>query len=128
MTKRILNVDDDPTIRTLVREILLASRFDVLTACDGFDALKLLEAEPRPVRLDAIILDVEMPGMSGLDLLTRLKLHRDTQDIPVIMLTCQTAPEDVMSGYNVGAAYYITKPFTREQLLYGLNLVGAGEK
>jgi DNA-binding response OmpR family regulator len=124
VAKRVMNVDDDPTIRTLVREILLASGFEVLTAEDGVKALELLEAETKPIRLDAIILDVEMPGMSGLDVLTRLKLHRDTEKIPVIMLTCQSAPEDVMSGYNVGAAYYITKPFTREQLLYGLNLVG----
>jgi DNA-binding response OmpR family regulator len=123
--KRILNVDDDPMIRTLVREILQAAQYEVTSASDGFEAFKLIDAEPRPIGLSAVILDVEMPGMSGLDVLTRLKVHSDTQNIPVIMLTCQSAPEDFMTGYNIGAAYYITKPFTREQLLYGLNLVGA---
>lgn len=125
MAKRILNVDDDPTIRSLVRDILIASSYEVVTASDGFEALKLLEQEPRPVEINCIILDVEMPGMSGLDVLTRLRLHQETANIPVIMLTCQSNPEDVMEGYNVGASYYITKPFTPQQLLYGLSLVGA---
>jgi two-component system cell cycle response regulator len=118
--KRILNVDDDPTIRSLVRDILLASNFDVVSAADGYEALKLIEH----TEVSAIILDVEMPGMSGLDVLTRLRLHQKTSEIPVIMLTCQSNPEDVMEGYNVGASYYITKPFTPDQLLYGLSLVG----
>jgi len=124
MQKRIMNVDDDPTIRSLVRDILLAANFDVLSASDGFEALKLVDQEPRPITLSCIVLDVEMPGMSGLDVLTRLRLHQDTANIPVIMLTCQSNPEDVMDGYNVGANYYITKPFTPQQLLYGLELVG----
>ena len=124
MSKKILNVDDDPTIRMLVREILQAANFEVVSAGDGYEALKLVDAEPRPVGLSCIILDVEMPGMSGLDVLTRLKLHSDTQNVPVVMLTCQSTPEDFMQGYNLGAAYYITKPFTREQLLYGLNMIG----
>lgn len=124
MVKKILNVDDDPLIRTLVREILLAANFEVISASDGFEALQLIEKEPKPLDLACVILDVEMPGMSGLDVLTRLRLHTETQDVPVIMLTCQSAPEDVMTGYNVGASYYITKPFTPQQLMYGLNLVG----
>lgn len=124
MQKRIMNVDDDPMIRSLVRDILLASNFDVMSASDGFEALRLIESEPRPITLDCIILDVEMPVMSGLDVLTRLRLHQDTSNIPVIMLTCQSNPEDVMEGYNGGASYYITKPFTPQQLLYGLELVG----
>lgn len=124
MAKRIMNVDDDPTIRALVRDILLASAFDVVTASDGFEALKLIEQEPKPMDLSCIILDVEMPGMSGLDVLTRLRLHQETANIPVIMLTCQSNPEDVLDGYNVGASYYITKPFTPDQLIHGLKLVG----
>ena len=124
MSKRIMNVDDDNTIRLLVREILQAANFEVTSAADGYEALKILDSEPKPVKYDCIILDVEMPGMSGLDVLTRLKLHAETQNIPVIMLTCQSTPEDVMQGYNLGAAYYITKPFTREQLLYGLTMAG----
>ena len=121
--QRILNVDDDPMVRNLVRTMLEASGFEVLSAENGTEAFKLIDQQERPIPLSCIILDVEMPGMNGFDILTRLKLHADTQNIPVIMLTCQSSPEDFMSGYNVGANYYITKPFTREQLLYGIKLV-----
>ncbi|MCB0360340.1 MAG: response regulator [Bdellovibrionales bacterium] len=123
MTKRILNVDDDPMIRELVRAILESSEFEVLSAENGTEAIELLEHEKRPIDLTCIVLDVQMPDMSGFDVLTRLKLHADTQNIPVIMLTCQSSPDDFMNGYNIGADYYITKPFTREQLIYGINLV-----
>ena len=123
MSQRILSVDDDPMIRNLVRAILEASSFNVLTAENGEDAFKIIDSESRPLDLACIILDVQMPGMNGFDVLTRLKLHTDTQKIPVIMLTCQSSPEDFVSGYNIGADYYITKPFTREQLLYGISLV-----
>lgn len=120
---KIMNVDDDPMIRNLVRTILEASSHEVISAADGPEALKLIGTAGSAAAVDCIILDVEMPGMSGFDILTRLKLHSETQNIPVIMLTCQSTPDDVMHGYNVGAAYYITKPFTREQLLYGIELV-----
>ena len=126
MSKRILSVDDDPMIRSLVRAILEASNFNVMVAESGSEAFKLLDTEERPIDLTCIILDVQMPGMSGFDVLTRLKLHADTQNIPVIMLTCQSSPEDFVSGYNIGADYYITKPFTREQLMYGISLVTSG--
>ena len=125
MSRRILSVDDDPMVRTLVRTILEASQFEVLSAASGTEAIKLLDGEERPIDISCIILDVQMPDMNGFDLLTRLKLHADTQNIPVIMLTCQGSNDDVMSGYNMGAQYYITKPFTREQLLKGINLVTA---
>lgn len=122
MAKRILNVDDDPMIRTLVRTILEASDFEVVSADCGTQAIEVLEKEERPIKFDCIIMDVQMPDMSGFDLLARLKLHADTQNIPVIMLTCQSSPDDFMTGYNTGADYYITKPFTREQLLSGIDL------
>jgi len=64
-----------------------------------------------------------MPGMNGLDVLTRLKLQPRTQSIPVLMLTGEDKAEDILAGYNVGADYYITKPFTRQQLMYGVELV-----
>lgn len=123
MTRKVLNVDDDVMIRTLVREILQSASYEVVSAADAFEALTLLEGESADPHFSCIVLDVEMPGMNGLDLLTRLKLHANTQNIPVIMLTCQASPEDFMTGYNIGASYYITKPFTREQLLFGIELV-----
>lgn len=122
---KIFNVDDDPMIRTLVREILEAEAFEVISAANGDEAFALLQSMEKPLTVGLFVLDVEMPGMSGLEIAAKLKTQAQTRNIPVIMLTCQSAPEDFMSGYNAGADYYITKPFTREQLLYGIKLVTA---
>lgn len=128
MSKRVLVVDDDPTIRNLVQAMLEAEGFTVVVAEDGQQGLEVLEKEPTPVGFNLIILDVVMPGMNGLDVLTRLKLAPRTQGIPVLMLTGEDKAEDILAGYNVGADYYITKPFTRQQLLYGIELVLDEEK
>lgn len=125
--KKIFIVDDDAMTRTIVRTMLEASGFEVVAASDGEDFFRLLEAESRPLNIFCIILDVQMPGMNGFDALTRLKLHSDSQNIPVIMLTCQAEPEDLLTGYQHGAEYYIPKPFTREQLLYGITMA-TGDK
>ncbi|MDD2941647.1 MAG: response regulator [bacterium] len=121
--KTILSVDDDPMIRNLVRVILEAEGYEVVSATDGTEAVKLLEVESAADLYNCVVLDIQMPGMNGFDVLTRMKLHAHSQNIPVIMLTCQSSTEDFMSGYQYGADYYITKPFTREQLLYGIKLV-----
>ena len=122
MTKRILSADDDPMVRNLVRAILEAEEFEVLAATNGEEAVQIIDRESRPIDLYCVLLDVEMPRMNGFDVLTRLRLHKETENIPVIMLTCQSNPEDLMTGYQFGADYYITKPFTREQLLHGIKL------
>ena len=72
---------------------------------------------------DMILLDVMLPGINGFEALRRL---RTSSQIPVLMLTGESTAEDIMAGYSVGADYYITKPFTRQQLIYGLNLVLGG--
>ena len=126
MRQRVLIVDDDPMIRNLVRSILEAEGFDIIEADDGKKGIELLDAEPRPIEFALIVLDVMMPEMNGLDVLTRLKLHSHTSSLPVLMLTGEDKAEDIMAGYTVGADYYITKPFTRQQLLFGINLVLKG--
>jgi DNA-binding response OmpR family regulator len=69
-----------------------------------------------------------MPEMSGLEVLERIKENTATGRLPVIMVTAKTNDDDVMSGYQYGADYYITKPFTAKQLMYGIELVlGKGE-
>jgi len=123
MEKKVLVVDDDQTIRDLVSSMLEAEGFSVTTAADGKEGVELLDSQPRPLDFSLIILDVCMPEMNGLDVITRLKLHPHTQSIPVLMLTGEDKAEDIMAGYSVGADYYITKPFTRQQLLFGLGIV-----
>ena len=126
MKQRVLIVDDDPMIRNLVRSILEAEGFDVIEADDGAKGIEILDAEPRPINISLVVLDVVMPRLNGLDTLTRLKLHSHTANLPVLMLTGEDKAEDIMAGYTVGADYYITKPFTRQQLLFGLTLVLKG--
>jgi DNA-binding response OmpR family regulator len=123
MSNRVLVIDDDPMIRGLVKAIVEEQGYVVIQAEDGKIGVEMLDQEPTPIDLKLIILDVMMPGMNGLDVLTRLKLHSHTATIPVLMLTGEDRAEDIMAGYSVGADYYLTKPFTRQQLLYGLNLV-----
>lgn len=123
MRKRILVIDDDPMIRGLVKAMLEAEGYEVVLAEDGLQGVEMIDAEPRPVDFCLIILDVVMPGMNGLEVLTRLKMQPHTEAIPVLMLTGESKAEDIMAGYSVGADYYITKPFTRQQLLFGLDLV-----
>ncbi|NLF24816.1 MAG: response regulator [Deltaproteobacteria bacterium] len=123
MNGRVLVVDDDPMIRGLVKAIVEDAGFTTVQAENGLLAVELLDREPRPINFCLMILDVVMPGMNGLDVLTRLKLHSHTSSLPVLMLTGEDKAEDIMAGYSVGADYYITKPFTRQQLLYGINLV-----
>lgn len=123
MGKRILTVDDDPMIRGLVQAILEQEGYIVVTADDGIKAIEILDNETQPIDFALVVLDVVMPGMNGLDVLTRMKLHNHTNKLPVLMLTGEDKADDIMAGYSVGADYYVTKPFTRQQLLYGLDLV-----
>ncbi len=64
-----------------------------------------------------------MPGMDGMQVLDHLKLDPKTASIPVVMVTARTQDEDVLAGYQSGAEYYITKPFTLRQVLYAIGLV-----
>ena len=78
--------------------------------------------------VDLVLLDIMMPEMSGMEVLQRIKDDAATGRLPVILVTAKTQDEDVLSGYQYGADYYITKPFTAKQLLYGIELIlGKGE-
>ena len=123
MTKKILAVDDDPMIRGLLREILTAQGYEVILADNGPAGLEALQQNDLMEGLSLIILDVVMPGLTGLEVLTRVKEGNLAPSIPVIMLTGEARTEDILDGYNKGADYYITKPFTRQQLMHGVTLV-----
>jgi DNA-binding response OmpR family regulator len=91
----------------------------VLSASSGLELLNMLKNQ-KP---DLIILDIMMPEMDGLEVLSRLKAVADTATLPVILLTAKVQYEDVLGGYKLGADYYITKPFTSTQLVNGINLL-----
>jgi DNA-binding response OmpR family regulator len=113
----IMVVDDEEEIVTVVRLMLEQKGFNVRCAYNGQQVLAGVE-EQKP---DLIILDVMMPEMDGLEVLRRLKGAPKTSSIPVIMLTALDQYENVLTGYKTGADHYITKPFTRTQLLAGIN-------
>lgn len=120
MARRFLAVDDDPMILHILVSILRSEGHEVVAAPHGEAAVAILEAEPRPVHFDMIVSDVMMPGMSGLDLLQRVKSSPDTVSIPFMLLTAENQDDDIMQGYACGADYYIPKPFTRQQLLFAV--------
>jgi len=117
--KTIMVVDDNPDIVTIVKTILEGKGYAVQCAYSGPEVFTRLE-EQKP---DLIILDIMLPQMDGLEVLTRLKGTPDTSSIPVILLTAKVQYEDVLGGYKLGADYYITKPFTSAQLINGINLL-----
>ena len=119
MADTILVVDDSEDVALISARMLSQRGFAVSTASDGQEALAMVRRQ-LPT---CILLDVMMPRMSGLQVLEALKADPATANIPVIMVTARTGDEDVLSGYQQGADYYITKPFTADELLYGVNLV-----
>jgi CheY-like chemotaxis protein len=117
--KTIMVVDDNPDIITIVRTILEGKGFNVLSASSGSECLEVLKSQ-KP---DLIVLDIMMPEMDGLEVLTRLKGMTEFNSVPVVLLTAKVQYEDVLGGYKLGADYYITKPFTSTQLINGINLL-----
>lgn len=110
--KTVIIVDDHIDLVTMLKSILVAEGYSVLSAYSGFDLFKLLEHRIP----DLILLDIMMPEMDGFEVLQRLKDNPVTSSIPVIFLTAKIASEDISRGYGLGADHYITKPFTRVQL------------
>ena len=124
MKSTILVVDDNPDSVMIMRAILEGRGYQVQVATSGSEALELIEQELPAL----VLLDVMMPEMSGFEVLQRIKDEGRTGRLPVILVTAKTHDDDVVSGYQYGADYYITKPFTAKQLLYGVDLVlGKGE-
>ncbi len=102
----ILVVDDLPANRDLMTRRLERSGFRVLSAASGPEALELLRRSP----VDLVLLDIMMPGMTGLDVLKTLRVSRATAALPVIMVTAKTDSEDVVEALSLGANDYVTKP------------------
>jgi len=109
MRTKIVLVDDEPEILTLVRDYLSREGFTVLTAVNGNDGMELIEQE-KP---DLVLLDWMLPGMSGLEMCKHL---RETSTIPIIMLTAKSEEIDRVLGLEFGADDYIVKPFSLREL------------
>ena len=110
----VLIVDDDARLRALLSRYLAEQGFRVTTAAHVADARDKL----RVIQPDALVLDVMMPGETGLDLTASLR--RERQDLPVLLLTARGAPEDRIAGFESGADDYLGKPFEPYELVLRL--------
>jgi twitching motility two-component system response regulator PilG len=110
---RVMVVDDSKTIRRTAETLLRKEGFEVVTAMDGFDALgKIVDYQP-----DIIFLDIMMPRLDGYQTCALIKHHRIFRNTPVVMLSSRDGLFDRARGRVVGSDRYITKPFTKEDLL-----------
>jgi two-component system, OmpR family, phosphate regulon response regulator PhoB len=114
----IFVVDDDPDVRDLVEYKLVQSGHAVMHACNGQEALVQVPAA-HPALL---LLDVMMPGLSGFDVLERLRALDATKALPIIMLTAKAQDSDVARGLTLGASDYVFKPFSPRELVSRVNL------
>ena len=110
MSLRILVVDDEPQIRRVIRSALTGQGYAVAEARSGEEALAKLRQEPP----DLVLLDVNLPAMSGLEV---CRVLRATSDVPVIMLTVRNSEKDKVEALDAGADDYVTKPFSTPELL-----------
>jgi two-component system OmpR family response regulator/two-component system alkaline phosphatase synthesis response regulator PhoP len=109
----ILVVDDEEPVRQLLRDALELDAYDVVEAPDGPSALDAY-AQHHP---DGIILDIMMPGLSGIDVLRQIRAQPGGADIPVILLTAAGDDKTTWDGWSAGASCYLTKPFEPDNLL-----------
>ncbi len=110
---RILAVDDDDSIRALLSAIL-GMDHEVLTAANGMEALELLHGAGE--RVDLILLDIMMPSMDGFEVLTAIRQHPDTADIPVVVLTARSDRHTAEHARDLGAEGWLTKPYNTDTL------------
>ncbi len=108
---RILVVDDEPAVQQALSRAFALERYAVAVAADGGEALEVLAGE----RFDAVVLDVMMPGVSGLEVCRRLRASGDRS--PVLMLTARDAIDDRVAGLDAGADDYLVKPFALRELM-----------
>jgi DNA-binding response OmpR family regulator len=119
MRKKVLIVDDEEVIRKFLRIHLAKLGYEVKEAADGEQAIEQLGKDD----FDLLICDILMPKKDGWEVIKEVKSNPKTKNLPVIVLTAKNEDSDMFKGYDLGANYYMTKPFTKAQLLYGLKLM-----
>jgi DNA-binding response OmpR family regulator len=107
--QKVLVVDDNQDVRELIVHILNSDGFHVYAAVDGENALAILNSNP----VDLVLLDVMMPGKSGLDVLKEIRTgsNKKIREVPVMMITAMSSTDDVDQALAIGANSYVVKPF-----------------
>lgn len=109
----ILVVDDESDFREIVRHVLERGGYDVVTAADGMEGLKVF-ADQEP---DLVVLDGNLPDLDGFEVCRRLRATEAGKSVPVLMCTVRSALTTVAAGFEAGATGYVLKPFEMEELL-----------
>jgi two-component system, sensor histidine kinase and response regulator len=110
---RILVAEDDPSIRSLITQLLRLEGHDVSEFSDGRSALDALKTS----KTDLVVLDIMMPQLDGLALLNEIRADPETQTLPVVLLTAKADDATTWAGWSGGCDYYMTKPFEPDDLL-----------
>lgn len=122
MTIKVMIIDDSNTIRRTAEALLKKAGYEVFTASDGFEAMSLI-TDYQP---DIIFVDIMMPRLDGYQTCQLIKNNKRFRDIPVIMLSSKDGLFDRARGRIVGSEHYLTKPFTKDELLNAIEThVGA---
>jgi DNA-binding response OmpR family regulator len=119
MARTALIVEDDTILSELLAVVLKQMDFQPTVLHEGTDAA----ARVRELRPDVVLLDLMLPGRNGYDICQELKLDRETNRTPIIICTARTQHEDLLQGLRVGANFYLTKPFTIDQLHHAVEHV-----
>jgi len=117
--RKILVVDDDPTMVKLINVNLKLNNYAVIEAISGEQALDIVSKEP----LDLVVLDIMMPRVDGWEVLKRIREDADTEELPVILVTAKTQDSDVIRGWELGADEYVIKPFNPLLLVEVIKMV-----
>jgi twitching motility two-component system response regulator PilG len=123
LAMRVMVIDDSKTIRRTAETLLMREGFEVITAQDGYEALGLV-VRHRP---DLVFVDIMMPRLDGYQTCALIKRHPDFRHIPVVLLSSKDGLFDRARGRLVGSERYLTKPFSREELLEAISAFKAGE-
>jgi len=113
---KILLVDDEPQMVDLISYSLQAEDFEVITAYNGEEALRKVESESP----DLVVLDIMLPGIDGFEVCRQIRSHTT---IPVLMLTAKKGEIDIISGLELGADDYVTKPFSHRELILRVKVI-----
>ena len=111
----ILVIDDDQVNREILKEQLTDEGYQVVLTEDGIKGMELIKANPK--QFDTILLDRMMPKMNGIDVLRKIKKDPTLSHLPIVMQTAKASRKEAQEGIEAGARYYLTKPFTRDEVL-----------
>jgi two-component system chemotaxis response regulator CheY len=113
MSKKVMTADDSPTVRKILKSILIDAGYSVVEAQNGQEAIDMLDYH----KIDMLVTDLNMPSMNGIELIRAVRQTPGYRFMPIIMLTSESQEHMKIEGRKAGASGWVTKPFNSNQLL-----------